>query len=86
MGSAAELAIVERRLDCLAVKRASWAKAMILLASAEDAAFGETQRERPRLFLPKPSARRSTERGPEPQLAPTSAARKMRLEGLGLEA
>lgn len=44
VGSAAELAIVERRLDCLAAKRASLAKAMILLSSVEDAAFGDTQR------------------------------------------
>lgn len=44
VGAAAERAIVERRLDCLAVKRASVAKAMILLSSVEDAAFGDTQR------------------------------------------
>lgn len=43
--TAAELAAVEQRLDALAVKRASLAKAMILLASVEDPMFREKQQE-----------------------------------------
>ena len=42
--SAAELATLERRLDCLTVKRASLTKAMILLSSAEHPAFADEQR------------------------------------------
>jgi hypothetical protein len=42
--SAAELATLERRLDCLTVKRASLTKAMILLSSVEHPAFADEQR------------------------------------------
>jgi len=45
VGSAAELAVVEQRLDALAVRQASLAKAMILLASVEDSMFREKQKE-----------------------------------------
>ncbi len=44
VGSAAELAALERRLEILAVKRASLTKAMVLLASVGEAAFAEKQR------------------------------------------
>ena len=45
VGSATELAALEQRLDCLTVKRASLTKAMVLVASVDDAAFAEKQRE-----------------------------------------
>ena len=44
VGSAAELAGLERRLDFLTVRRASLTKAMVLLVPVEDAAFAEKQR------------------------------------------
>jgi hypothetical protein len=44
VGSAEDLAILERRLDFLAVKRASLTKAMVLLSSVDDATFAEKQR------------------------------------------
>ena len=44
VGSAAELAALERRLDFLTVKRASLTKAMVLLASGGEATFAEKQR------------------------------------------
>jgi len=45
VGSATELAALEQRLDYLTVKRASLTKAMVLVASVDDAAFAEKQRE-----------------------------------------
>ena len=44
VGSAAELAALERRLDFLTVKRASLTKAMVLASSVDDAVFAEKQR------------------------------------------
>jgi hypothetical protein len=44
VGSAAELAAIEEQLGELAIRRASLAKAMILLASVDDPAFAEKQR------------------------------------------
>lgn len=45
VGSAAELAVLEQRLDALAVKQASLAKAMIVVASTEDPTFRKRERE-----------------------------------------
>ena len=44
VGSAAELAALERRLDFLTVKLASLTKAMVLVSSVDDAKFAEKQR------------------------------------------
>ena len=44
VGSAAELAALERRLDFLTVQRASLTKAMVMVATVDDATFAEKQR------------------------------------------